>query len=322
MSGAQGEIPQPAGWVRAALIGLLPLLVMGIWWHGQRHVPERDSSFMQKGPETQVQQSSIPSQLLHMSRLGEVRHYNEANLYEYINGHAEAYISAGFERLQVVEFAAKGVEQPQMVVDLYHMGSAIQAFGILQDEVGEQTRSVTVGEMGYASDNQLLFIRGPYFIKVNRFERSVDLLQASTLLANALEGQGTALHFPFPDFGQAHSLHYIRSDYHGLDFLKGVVERSFGEKKQRFKAFLMRQPQDLLDQTILHMQQFYGAEEIPFHARHYQKMPYTVVEDPYEGSWFFVAFHDHFWGVWTEPSDLHLAALHRMWSKLQQGEPP
>ncbi|WP_041641165.1 DUF6599 family protein [Magnetococcus marinus] len=320
MTPGRAPAPQPAKWLRGVLLGLLPTMALGIWWHGQRHVPERDASFMQRG--AQLPERSMPSRVLTLGQLGSPRHYSAENLYEYINGHAEAFISAGFVALEVLEYAPEGADQPQLVVDIYRMGASLQAFGILQDEVGEQDQGVQVGDMGYSSGDQLQFIRGPYFVKLSRFSPTLELLPAATAMANALQGQGAALLFPFPALGQPQGIRYIRSDYHGLEFLQGVVEQTFMVADTPLKAFLIRQPQPQLAQTLAKMSRFYMDEAIVQTPLEYQGMPYSVVEDPYEGRWFYVAFYGHLWGVWGEPDAHHLDALHAVWQRLQRGEQP
>ncbi|MEE9464267.1 MAG: DUF6599 family protein, partial [Candidatus Neomarinimicrobiota bacterium] len=54
--------------------------------------------------------------------------YNRENLYEYINGGAELYLSYGF--LQMISRTYTKSGKPDIVVDIFDMGSSRNAFGV------------------------------------------------------------------------------------------------------------------------------------------------------------------------------------------------
>ena len=52
--------------------------------------------------------SFFPDKITEFSRIGQIRTFTKENLYEYVNGHAEYFISAGFSRLSVGEYSEAG----------------------------------------------------------------------------------------------------------------------------------------------------------------------------------------------------------------------
>ncbi|NOZ60439.1 MAG: hypothetical protein GXO74_02050, partial [Calditrichaeota bacterium] len=53
--------------------------------------------------------------------------YDPENLFEYIDGGADIFLSFGFQQLQVRDFAFDSL---QFTVELYNMGTPLNAFGI------------------------------------------------------------------------------------------------------------------------------------------------------------------------------------------------
>ena len=86
---------------------------------------------------------------------GEVRTYDASNLWEYINGAADAFMMYGFEQLQVRDVSAGGVT---VTANIYDMGTPLNAFGIYRAESPKGVESldvgveVGVGELGAARE--------------------------------------------------------------------------------------------------------------------------------------------------------------------------
>jgi len=59
-----------------------------------------------------------------------VQVFTPDNLYEYINGAAELYLTYGFQELQVAEY--EGERDGLIIVDIYRHATPLYAFGILQ----------------------------------------------------------------------------------------------------------------------------------------------------------------------------------------------
>nr|CRH05186.1 Conserved exported protein of unknown function [Candidatus Magnetococcus massalia] len=313
------ERPQPPLWIRLLLLALLPLMALAIYLHGQREVPERDGAFMRKAKEPvkgQAELSTLPRVLQGLPRFGNLRHYSVETLYEYINGHAEAFISAGFERLYVVEFAPEGAKQPSLVAELYHMGTPLQAFGVLGDETSEAASPVEVGMMALQSGEQIQFIQGPWYGLFSRYDPKLDLVKAAQQLAAALPGtEQAAMAFDFPAWGAFEETRYIREAYRGLDFFNTVVERYYSKLDGGRTVFVIQQDEAKLSALDAQMRSFYQQEGVPMTPQSWQGMPYLALEDKYEGSWFIVRAPGRLWGVWGEATEAALKPLHSLWQQ-------
>ncbi len=120
---------------RLSLILFLPALALFLFVEGQRYDPAR-IRFEPSQSEGSGLIALVPSDISGYTRKGPVRSYTKENLYEYVNGHAEYFISAGFVTLAVGEYGKSGSPDaaPDVTVDIYDTGRSIQSFGVLSDE--------------------------------------------------------------------------------------------------------------------------------------------------------------------------------------------
>ena len=81
--------------------------------------------------------------------------YLPANLFEYINGAAEIYLSYDFEELIVGQFMKPDTDA-NASVEIYDMGSSVNAFGIYGAERFPENVFLPVGTQGYLEDALLL----------------------------------------------------------------------------------------------------------------------------------------------------------------------
>jgi hypothetical protein len=84
------------------------------------------------------------------------------NLYEYIDGASELYISYGFEKLFTRRYLQAG--QPEITVDLFDMGGSGNAFGIFahsQEDPGKE-----MGQDSEYLDGLLRFWQGRYYVSL------------------------------------------------------------------------------------------------------------------------------------------------------------
>jgi hypothetical protein len=130
-------------------------------------------------------------------RAGETKIYTPQNLYEYIDGEAELYMPYGFARLVTGFYGRKGPEGgPGLVVNLFTMGSPLDAFGIYANYRGQSADPVNIGAEGFVEESQLMYYQDRYFIQIavsgspvpNRF----TFLSCAASIAKTLpSGQGT-----------------------------------------------------------------------------------------------------------------------------------
>ena len=118
--------------------------------------------------------SQLPPRLADRPRAGAVRAYDRANLYEYVNGHAEYYLTAGFEGLAVGEYGADAQGQPSLVVNLWDMGKPLHAFGVLMDEAGTDAAPLAGEVLGFRTSTGLSLAHGRYYVQVNSYAPGID----------------------------------------------------------------------------------------------------------------------------------------------------
>lgn len=215
--------------VRLLLLALLPLLAALLYWRGQHYDPAL-LDFKSAGTTLS---RFLPTEAENWRRAESVRLFGKENLYEYINGHAEYFLSAGFRSLAVAEYRLPtDGKQPSAVVDLYDMGEPLNALGVLMDEMGSG-QPIQVGDMGFQANRGVGFIAGPYYVKLAAFADGLPLLTVALAVRQALQKSAGpslergALDGLFPNLGTVTTTRFIKENYHGWSFLQRVVERGF-----------------------------------------------------------------------------------------------
>ena len=122
---------------------------------------------------------------------GETAFFDDSNLYEHINGAAEAFFAYGFQLCGTAEYipndvkgeAPASLEDEFILVDVYDMGRAIQAFGMYTSELYSGSEAVNIGTQGYIESPALNFWKGPYYVKIAASKLAEDLTKANIELA-------------------------------------------------------------------------------------------------------------------------------------------
>lgn len=144
------------------------------------------------GPETESRASAAPDfpSVDGWSQVGEVLTYDADNLWEYINGAAELFVEFGVQTCRTVDLIAGDVT---VTVDLYDMGTPLNAFGVFEREKPGDDVPVPEATAGVISaPYQALLLKGSTYAKVNTFEGELTDetgLQLLEALARALPGE-------------------------------------------------------------------------------------------------------------------------------------
>lgn len=89
--------------------------------------------------------------------------YVPSNLYDYIDGQAELYLSYGFQRLVTGTFVKATAPDEFIVADVYDMGKKLHAFGVYSVYEDEDWESLDAGAAGFRGDRFFALYKGPYF---------------------------------------------------------------------------------------------------------------------------------------------------------------
>ncbi len=97
---------------------------------------------------------------------GPVTVYNKTNLFDYMNGEAEAYLPFGFRLLYASIFRTENSDS-RMVLEIYDMSTPDGAGGILKKySNGEGTSLQGIGDAAWADKGIVLFRQGNYFVRI------------------------------------------------------------------------------------------------------------------------------------------------------------
>ncbi|MEI8173797.1 MAG: DUF6599 family protein [Deltaproteobacteria bacterium] len=92
--------------------------------------------------------------------------YNADTLFDHINGEAELYFPYGFDMLATATYLNKKNPDVWVVVDVYRMGSLLDAFGIYSNYRKADAAEAVIGTEGLVSSSQLMFYQDRYFVRI------------------------------------------------------------------------------------------------------------------------------------------------------------
>ncbi|UCC75039.1 MAG: hypothetical protein JSV86_10980 [Gemmatimonadota bacterium] len=181
------------------------------------------------------------------TRAGDVLTYDADNLWEYINGAAELFIQYDVQTCRTADLASGDLV---VTVDLYDMGSPLNALGVFNQENpagGAPLPGATVAAV--SPPYQALLLKGATYAKLNAIEGKLteasgrELLEA---LARALPGETTlpAELGLLPENGKvAGSEGYQREGFLGLTELPGCVFADYsGAGDATWQGFVVLPP--------------------------------------------------------------------------------
>lgn len=98
---------------------------------------------------------------------GKIKTFNPDNLYKHINGEAELYLPYGFEALGAAFYTSKDNPDKALTVDIYKMGSPLDAFGIYSRYCNPDSPEAKIGSGSFVNDSQLMFYQDRYFVQLS-----------------------------------------------------------------------------------------------------------------------------------------------------------
>jgi len=286
---------------RTLLIALLPVIALFLYLEGQKYDPALirfTSSDIGAGTDAEF----FPREIGQFSRSGQVRIYSKDNLYEYVDGHAEYFLSAGFERLTVAEYIRTGTEpvSPDIVVDIYDMGKALQAYGIFSGEVGDRGTAVQIGNRGAKTGQGISFISGKYYVKITSFQGTIPLEPIALEIEKAIGAspEEISTFSQLPDLGDVITTRYIKEAYRGIDFANNVMEREYRIEGNTVQVSLITGTEAEISGLIESYLTFFSESDTPFEKVSRNGLQFYKVMDPYEGDWYLVPVPGSLFGIY------------------------
>ncbi|HDQ00421.1 MAG TPA: hypothetical protein ENN22_14735 [bacterium] len=111
------------------------------------------------------------------------KYYTADNLYDYINGGAELFLSYGFQTAMCRTYVADG--QPEIILDIFDMGKSQNAFGVFSHAL--ETVDDRFGQGSQYMPGLLQFWKGRYYVSILASPETETARAAMFLLAEKLE---------------------------------------------------------------------------------------------------------------------------------------
>ena len=125
----------------------------------------------------------LPSKVKGWRISAEDQYYNRKNLYDYINGGAELYLSYGF--LKMATRSLERQDQPQIIIDVFDMGTSDNAFGIFSH--ARESIEKQFGQGSQYTAGLLMFWKDKYFISILASPETVEAKDAVYQIAEEID---------------------------------------------------------------------------------------------------------------------------------------
>jgi len=120
-------------------------------------------------------------------KTSETRVFAAKDLWQYIDGDAEQYISAGVVTTSTSDYKYQG--KLEAVVDVYTMGNAEGARKILENGQTKDAKPIQLGDAGVSYAQSIIFRKGPALVRIVAYESTPDTPQALLALAHGMEAK-------------------------------------------------------------------------------------------------------------------------------------
>jgi len=116
--------------------------------------------------------------------------YDKTNLFDYIDGGAELYISYNFQKLLAVRY--KGAGDDEIVIDMFDMGNSYNAYGLFSH--GREREDGLAGQGSEYNAGLLAFWKDRYYVSILAYpeteEKKTIVLGLGRKLAEAIPQEG------------------------------------------------------------------------------------------------------------------------------------
>ena len=119
-------------------------------------------------------------------KTSETRTYAAKDLWQYIDGDAEQYVSAGVVTTSTSDY--KYQNQLEATLDVHTMGDTAGARKILETGTSD-AKPVQLGDAGVQYAQSVIFRKGPYLVRIVAYESTPGTPQALLALAHAVEAK-------------------------------------------------------------------------------------------------------------------------------------
>ncbi|MGA7379570.1 MAG: DUF6599 family protein [Terriglobales bacterium] len=136
-------------------------------------------------PRTQAALFPTTNQVAGWVKTGDIRTFEAADLWKYIDGEAERYLKAGVQRVSTADY--KFQNKVDAVVDIYTMGNAEGAEKIFKSEAAVDAKPIQMGDGARLYSQSLVFHKRACLVRIVAFEESAETQQALLQLGRGIE---------------------------------------------------------------------------------------------------------------------------------------
>ena len=177
-------------------------------------------------------------------KTGDVEIYDSDNLFDYINGAADLYLSYEFEKLQLQRY--NDPNNGSLIVEIYELSTLSNTFGIYSAERPDEGKWLDIGQQGYFEKDILNFYQGRFYVKMMsmKLEMSADIMMN---IANKIEDvlpkidDKMELIGLFPEEGKiSNSERYINKNFLGYESLSEAYTAKYSIDNKKFDLFIIK----------------------------------------------------------------------------------
>ena len=121
------------------------------------------------------------------TKTGETRTFKAADLWQYIDGDAERYVSAGVVTTSTADYKYNG--NIEATADVYTMSEEAGARKVFDSDPAQDSKSASIGDASRIFGQSLIFRKGPYLVRIVAFSPAPGLDQDLMTLGKAIEGK-------------------------------------------------------------------------------------------------------------------------------------
>ena len=207
--------------------------------------------------------------------------YTSDNLWNIINGAADAYLSYDFQKLYTAEYM--NGEDQRLKVYIFEHSTPTNAFGIYSQERSNDYTFVPTGAQGFKNEDAYYFINGPYYVQIstNNQGLSSEMSSLARRIEQNIDYPGrlpqTLDHFPGKGLVK-NSEKYIASNFMGYSYLHSAFVADYKKQDQSFRVFIIHpENQQAIGEMLT---KYFDFVEQPADKREGEVIK---VEDPYNG---------------------------------------
>jgi hypothetical protein len=137
------------------------------------------------GSPARAADQPFPDAAAGWARTGEIRTFDAAHLYEYIDGDAERYVRAGVQAAVTADYSLGG--KVDAVADVYTMARPDGAKAVFDGEAAGDATAAAIGDAARTDGQSLVYRKGLYLVRIIAYQAGSDVPKALIALGRAIE---------------------------------------------------------------------------------------------------------------------------------------